>query len=119
MEGKEKDPLLQLSRVQERPFTSRLPLVGGPVAWLRTQWNNVATKGYVRPLLAQQNDFNQLLVKQLQEHDAWLIDQDQEQASLIHEIAVITTRAVHLKRQLQSLEQRLNRLEIPAQEGGA
>ena len=112
MEGREKDPLLEISQVQERPFTSGVPLLGGLIAWLRTRWNNVATTGYVRPLLVQQNEFNRLIVAQLHEHDAWLITQDREQTALVRETAVIATQAVQLQRQLHSLEQRLGRLEI-------
>ena len=113
MEGREKDPLLEKSQIQERPFLSGVPLFGGLIAWLRTRWNNVATTWYVRPLLVQQNEFNRLMVTQLHEHDAWLITQDREQTALLRETAVITTQAVQLQRRLHSLEQRLSRLEAP------
>ena len=112
VEGREKDPLLEKSQVQERPFQSGAPLFGGLIAWLRTRWNNVATTWYVRPLLAQQNEFNRLIVAQLHEHDAWLITQDREQTALVQETAVIATQAIQLQRQLHALEQRLGRLEI-------
>lgn len=113
VEGREKDPLLEKSQIQERPFLSGVPLFGGLIAWLRTRWNNVATTWYVRPLLVQQNEFNRLIVAQLQEHEAWLITQDREQTALLRETAVITTQAVQLQRRLHSLEQRLSRLEAP------
>lgn len=118
MEGRGEDPLLEKSQVQERPFTSGAPLVGGLIAWLRTQWNNVATTGYVRPLLAQQNEFNRLIVEQLQEHDAWLITQDREQTVLRRETAVTVTQAIQLQRRLQSIDQRLKDLETDAQVEG-
>lgn len=113
MEGREEDPLLEKSQVQERPFTSGTPLVGGLIAWLRTQWNNVATTWYVRPLLAQQNEFNRLVVEELHQQDAWLVTQDREQAMLLRETAVITTQVSQLQQRLRAIEQRLSRLETP------
>lgn len=45
--------------VVPQPFRSRVPLV----ARLRQWWNQVATEGYIRPLLQQQNDLNASLVE--------------------------------------------------------
>ena len=119
VEGREKDPLLEKSQIQERPFLSGVPLLGGLIAWLRTRWNNVATTGYVRPLLVQQNEFNRLMVTQLHEHDAWLITQDREQTTLRRETAVIVTQTIQLQRRLHGVDQRLRRLETRAQEKGS
>jgi hypothetical protein len=53
--------------VQERPFTSPTPLIGPLLAWLRTAWNNISTKWYVRAVIQQQNEFNRLTVQQFHE----------------------------------------------------
>lgn len=77
--------------VTERPFTSPFPLV----AQFRSLWNSIAAKWYVRPLLAQQNEFNQLVAEQLIAQTTRLeaeIDQmvaiDRELVRLRHETAV-------------------------------
>lgn len=51
--------------LQEPTFRSRLPLIGPFIAWFRATWNSVSTKWYVRPLIAQQNEFNALVVGQI------------------------------------------------------
>lgn len=51
--------------LQEPVFRSRLPLIGPLIAWFRATWNSVSTKWYVRPLIAQQNEFNALVVGQI------------------------------------------------------
>lgn len=53
--------------VQEPPSTSKVPIVGPLLAWLRSLWNRLATRWYVRPLLEQQNRFNQELVQAFDE----------------------------------------------------
>ena len=47
--------------VNERPFTSRVPVVGPIIAGFREVWNSVATKWYVRPLMEQQREVNRRL----------------------------------------------------------
>jgi O-antigen biosynthesis protein len=70
------DLLQQKCLIQEQPFTSGTPLVAPLLSRLREVWNSVSTKWYVRPLLQQQNEFNQTVVGALQEHDARLHDHD-------------------------------------------
>lgn len=53
--------------IQERPFTSDTPVVGRLLVRLRKAWNSVATKWYVRPMLHQQNLFNQAVIQAYQE----------------------------------------------------
>ena len=68
-------PLNQLrlrQRLQEQPFVSHVPVVGPLIARLRAAWNSVSTKWYVRSLLQQQNEFNELTVNQLEAQDAYL-----------------------------------------------
>lgn len=51
--------------LQEHRFQSRVPILGPLIVALRSLWNSVATKWYVRPLLVQQSIFNRLLVDRL------------------------------------------------------
>ena len=44
--------------VREQPFVSHAPLVGPLLVRLRQAWNWMSTTWYVRPLTAQQNQFN-------------------------------------------------------------
>jgi len=44
--------------LQERPFTSEVPVFGRLIAAVRSLWNSVSTKWYVRPLVQQQTVFN-------------------------------------------------------------
>lgn len=53
------------STLQETIFRSHLPVIGPLIAWFRSAWNSVSTKWYVRPLIAQQSEFNVLVVNQL------------------------------------------------------
>jgi len=55
------------AHIKEEPFTSHLPLVGRLVVFIRKTWNNVAAKWYVRPMLHQQNLFNQAVVRAMHE----------------------------------------------------
>lgn len=53
--------------VVERPFTSANPRLGRWIVRFRELWNGVATLWYVRPLLDQQNIFNQTLLHFLEQ----------------------------------------------------
>ena len=72
------DPATPLSRLrlkqrlQEQPFVSHAPVIGPLIARLRAAWNSVSTKWYVRSLLQQQNEFNELTVNQLVVQDAYI-----------------------------------------------
>ncbi|MCB8978089.1 MAG: hypothetical protein H6657_11760 [Ardenticatenaceae bacterium] len=103
--------LLEKSQVRERPFTSNTPLVGPLLVRFREAWNSIATKWYVRPLLQQQNSFNQIVVSQLHEHDQWFILQDREQTELAHDLAQMSTYLSQISHRLQVLEDHLAQLE--------
>jgi len=62
-------------QIQEQPFVSHVPLFGPLIARLRSAWNSVSTKWYVRPLLQQQNEFNELAANQLIDQDTRLQEQ--------------------------------------------
>jgi GT2 family glycosyltransferase len=76
-------PLRTKQLLQEQPFASHVPFFGPLIARLREAWNSVSTKWYVRPLLQQQNEFNELAVNQfaaqearLQAQEVWLDDHE-------------------------------------------
>ena len=51
--------------IRERPFVSKVPVLGRFIVAVRDLWNSVATKWYVRPLIQQQTDFNIQVVRYL------------------------------------------------------
>jgi hypothetical protein len=99
------DPLQKMAQVQERPFSSTLPLIGPIVAGFRQLWNSISTQWYVRPLLEQQNQFNQILVARLQELEARLISQDQELSALTQDHGELTAQVIQLTRRLQESDE--------------
>ena len=103
--------LKELATVEERPFTSHTPLIGPLIIRFRSAWNSVAAKWYVRPLLEQQNKFNQQTASIIEEQTRWQLTQDQENAALTREVARLTIQIVHLNRQLDQLCARVEQLE--------
>lgn len=115
----ELEELREKGVVVERPFTSNTPILGQLIVWFRTAWNNVAARWYVRPLLKQQNTFNQLATAELETHlqrgseqTQQLIEQDRSQMQLVHETAVLTAQVRQMNQALADLEERLAQLEI-------
>jgi hypothetical protein len=105
------DWLSNKAEIKELPFRSSTRFVGPIIARLRSLWNSVSTKWYVRPMLQQQNEFNRLLVERLRDHDARLIEQDREQTALAHNLAEVTAQLQQTNRLLHAIERRLQRLE--------
>lgn len=110
--------LQQKWQVAERPFQSNTAVIGPIIARLRTIWNNIATKWYVRPIVQQQNEFNRLTVTHLEEialHfeelNGRLIAQDKDQSNLTHDLGELTTQLIQTNRLLKSIDERLSRLE--------
>ena len=110
--------LLEKASVTERPFVSETAVVGSLIVKFRELWNNVAAKWYIRPLLQQQNEFNQLIARSVYEqnerqaiHEQWLITQDQEQTAVNSNIAKLTVQLIQTNRILHSIDERLSRLE--------
>lgn len=119
--------LQQKRLVQEQPFASSAPLIGPLLARLREAWNNVATKWYLRPLLQQQNEFNYLVVQTLQEHsvtmqnhlqtlESWLVEQDRDYSTMVHDNGELTAQLIQMNRLLQALDERLARMEAGQKE---
>lgn len=88
----------------ERPFTSAVPLLGPLIARFRAAWNNVASRWYLGHLMAQQNEFNRLVVAQLARHEA----ETREMLALLEEQVVITAE---MELRLQELAARIAALQ--------
>jgi GT2 family glycosyltransferase len=115
-QGPTLDELERQTQVQERPFVPHAPLLGPLMARFREAWNRISTKWYVRPLLAQQNDFNYLIVRQLRDFDAWqaeqqvwLLEQDSDYGYITHDVAVLSEHVADMNRRLVDLDERLAR----------
>lgn len=111
-------PLHELAELREQPFHSDVPLVGGLIAWFRTAWNSVATKWYVRPMMAQQTAYNQAVLAYLDQLDARrreidllvadldrrIAAQDREKTHLVHDLGETTVRIAQLQAALRARE---------------
>ena len=101
--------LEELQTLRECPFSSKLPVVGPLIAWLRHQWNQIAARWYVLQLVEQQNAFNKALVELLQEHVSAerrrLVDWQQEQLDLSLAVAEVKYEVGRLRHRIEVLEQ--------------
>jgi hypothetical protein len=116
------------AQLREYVFTSSMPVVGGLIARLRSAWNNVATRWYVRPLAEQQSAFNhellgyvagrfaaleqrlyqvELRVPHLDELDQRLVAQDQRQVELTYDLGEVVAQLGQLARRLEAIEARM------------
>jgi hypothetical protein len=91
------------SRVREQPFESHVPIFGPAVVRFRQLWNWMSTIWYVRPLVQQQNDFNQALIDFLlyvTNFSTTALDEAAERAfeRWRQELAAITSRQDDLER---------------------
>ena len=105
------DWLQKKAQVVERPFVSQTPLVGPIIARFRELWNGVSTKWFVRAIVQQQNEFNDLVVRRVNDLDVRFIEQDREGVLLTHSVAELSGRVIQLQRQINQLEARLAQLE--------
>lgn len=95
--------------IVEQPFRSRLPVIGGLIVWVRTRWNNIATRWYVLPMLQQQNEINGLWLAAFKEHtqavNAQLEALEQDQMAAMEYLAQLGYRLARLEERLTQLEQ--------------
>ena len=114
--------LLEKGTVVEQPFVSNTPIFGPLIAWFRTQWNNVAAKWYVRPMLSQQNEYNRLLVERVRDFETYTYElsseQDHDLSRLRHDVAALHLQLKQLNRQLDELNDRLQENESSEQQDG-
>jgi GT2 family glycosyltransferase len=102
-----KSPPERWWEVQEYPFTSSVPILGTLIAWLRTLWNNVSTKWFVRVIRQQQNEVNRILVRRLEMQGQILRDLDRDQIRLTTQLAETLYRLDKIEAHLQVLEDKL------------
>ena len=107
------------SQIQEKPFSSHIPLIGPIIVCFRNLWNQVATKWYVLPLVQQQNAFNRKTVVYLQameriqqEFDERLIALDRDQVQLQKSITEVTHQLIQMNNLLSTIQQQLSRKEL-------
>ncbi len=97
--------------LREHRFRSDFPWIGPLIAWFRGCWNSVSTKWYVRPLIQQQSEFNQLLVQELAEIRALLEHHEAHLAGLADELrhheAHLADLTSRLQRPKEALHDRL------------
>ena len=105
--------LTAVAQLEELPFTSTVPVLGRLIVWFRTAWNNIASRWYVRHLLLQQNEFNRLVVAQVETYETEL----KEQLELLEEQVVsqeeLRRRVQELSAALTTLRQSMKDREEP------
>lgn len=74
-------------RIEERPFTSRVPVLGPLIARFRELWNSVAARWTVRAVVQQQNEFNEAVVQNVLNLGARLDLAETRLASLTRHLA--------------------------------
>ena len=57
--------LADKASIREQPFVSDKPIYGRFIVFVREMWNSVAAKWYVRPMLRQQNLYNQAVAEMI------------------------------------------------------
>lgn len=89
--------------VEEKPFRSRLPLV----ASLRERFNSISTRWYVKPILAQQVEYNAAVARAIE-------DLGKQVAASVPshdlEVAVLSERMLALESRLERIENLLEKL---------
>ncbi len=105
------DELASKSHVEERPFVSHKPLIGPLIVFIREMWNSVSTKWFVRAILQQQNEFNEAVVRAVNELDMRVCDNDRDSTALAVEIAKVGYRLNRIENQLAALGERLAGIE--------
>jgi hypothetical protein len=117
------DELMDLWEIQERPLTSQVPIVGRWISAFRRLWNSVATKWYVRPMVAQQVQFNGAVVRALkqlrarnQNLQAHYWDDDALLALLAQQCGRMSRRVAELEERLAQIEDRLGGMSADGRE---
>jgi len=103
-------------RLEEKPFTSRIPVLGPVIARFRELWNSVATRWYVRPLIEQQNEINRRLVDEVALLQQMISEVTWEMISTLDREATdarrLSAQAVYgLREDLSRLQARMEALE--------
>jgi GT2 family glycosyltransferase len=92
------DEVKQSWLVEEKPFRSRLPFV----ASLRERFNSISTRWYIKPILAQQVEYNAAVARAIED-----LGKLAASSQPVRDLQVAT-----LSERMLSLEKRLERIEI-------
>jgi GT2 family glycosyltransferase len=94
-------PALNLPGEPSAPFASQVPLLGPLIIGARSVWNNFAGRWYVDHIRQQQDEFNNLILGEMEKFEQEINGRH----SLIVEL---TERQLHLRREASELEGVLN-----------
>jgi GT2 family glycosyltransferase len=94
--------------VEEVPFKSRLPFV----AALRERFNSISTRWYVKPILAQQVDFNAAVSRSIEDLSKLALGSG---SATDMQTATLASRMLALEERLDRIEKLLERLAPPEQ----
>jgi hypothetical protein len=97
--------------LEEKPFTSSVPVVGGLIVGFRNAWNSVAAKWYIRRIAQQQTRFNLLFAQLIDHLNSQLVSDSKENSEFSHDLAEMTVLLTSIKHSLESLEERISLLE--------
>lgn len=97
------DELAAGQTLREQPFTSNVPVIGRLIAAVRTVWNSVSTKWYVRPLAHQQSVFNAQMVGYVRLLQDQAAGQLQESAENVRELTALAERLARLEAELREV----------------
>lgn len=104
-------------RVREKPFRSSAPVIGGMIAKVREQINNLSTRWYVQPILRQQVEYNAAVARALREMVGQM-NELQARAALHARLTagMVAQQAANpvgdISTELESLRARLEELEL-------
>jgi hypothetical protein len=100
------EELLSLWEIRERPFTSKVPVLGRWIVTFRNLWHSVSTKWYIRPMLFQQVQFNGAVVRALLQLHVNYWDDDALLALLAERCGEMATRIADLEARLAQAQEK-------------
>ncbi len=96
--------LRTMGHVRERPFVSTKPVIGRLIVFVREMWNSVAAKWYVRPMLSQQNIFNQTIAEMIIDLHQRLDEMDQRAISADQDVTLLARKVAEGEYRLRQWE---------------
>lgn len=124
------------ANVEERPFVSNKPVIGTLIVAIRSVWNSVSTKWFVRAIRQQQNEFNfaaagfmekldqdvRRLGQMIGNLDSRVYEGDRDSNVLVRDLVELSLRLEatrqRLDEQAASLDERVTKLEQALEEAG-
>jgi hypothetical protein len=99
------------SYLSENAFQESKPGSGGLRARLRLAWINNSPKWYAKMVPGQKQVIDKLVELRLDEFQEHLASLDRGDSDLAHDLAELSAQVVQMNRLLESIDQRLARLE--------